>query len=84
MSFGGVRMVAFLLRQVAEQLPDAGVSRAPSGDFVKTLRLQFHAFGGFLDGFQTERAHEPDGTAVHKPAHVLPADERHVVAELAL
>ena len=82
--FGGVRVVAFLLGQVAEQLADAGVGGAPAGGLVKASRLHFHGFGGFLDGFQAERAHEPDGFAVHEAAHVLPADVRDVFAEAAL
>jgi hypothetical protein len=82
-AFSGMRVIAFLLRKIAEQLPDARVGCATSGNFVKSFRFQFHAFGGFLDDFQAERTHEPDGAAVHKSAHVLPADKRHVVTETA-
>ena len=37
----------------------------------------------FWTVFKPERPHQPDRAAVHKPAHVLPPDERHVVAETA-
>ena len=54
-----------------------------AGGLVKPFRFHLHALGGFLDGFQTERTHEPDGFAINKTAHVLPPDERHVIAEAA-
>ena len=37
----------------------------------------------FWTVFKSERTHEPDGAAIHKPAHVLPPDERHVLAKAA-
>ena len=79
--FGGVRVVAFLFGEISEQLADAGVGCAASGGLVKSFRFHLHALGGFLDGLQTKRAHEPDGAAVHEPAHVLTPDERHVITE---
>ena len=60
-------------------MPVSVVRRA--GGFVKAAGFHFHAFGGLLDGLQAERPDEPDGFAVHEAAHVLPPDERDVVAE---
>ena len=55
-SFGSLRVAAFLLGEVPEQLPDPGVGRAASGDLVKPLRFHLHGLGRFLDGFQAERS----------------------------
>ena len=77
-------VVAFLFREVAEQLADAGVGGAAGGGLVKAPGFHFHGLGGLLDGLQAERPHEPDGFPVHKTAHVLPPDVRDVVAEAAL
>jgi len=71
-----------LRRKLREsQLADPGVRGATAGGFVKSACFDFHAFGRFLDRFQAERAHEPDGLAVHETAHVLAADVRDVFAE---
>ena len=42
------------------------------------------ARGLIADGLQTERLHQPNRLAVDEAAHVLPADERDVVAEFLL
>ncbi len=65
-------------------MPDARIGRMPGGDLIKTPRLHFHGLGGFLDGLQPQRPHQPDGSAIHKTAHVLPPDERHMVAKTGL
>ena len=79
--FGGDGVVAFLFRKVAEQLADASVGGAAGGGFVKAPGFNFHALGGFLDGLQTERPHQPDRFPVDKTAHVLPPDVRDMIAE---
>ena len=79
--FGGVRVVAFFLGKVAEQLADSRVRRPSRGDFIKPQRLDFHRLGGFLNSLQAERTHKPDGFAIYKTAHVLPPDVRDMVAE---
>ena len=74
-------VLAFFLDKVAEQLSDACILGLSRGDFIKAFSFQFHAFGTALHGFKSERTHQPDRTPIHEPSHVLPPDERHVVAE---
>jgi len=82
-AFGGVRMVgSSSARSPSNCRMPVSVARRPA-TFVKTFGFQFHAFGGFLNGFQAERTHEPTERRFTNSAHVLPPDERHVVAETA-
>ena len=80
--FGDVGMVSLLFGQITEQLADANILRTARSDLIELLGLEFHAFRCFLDGLQAEWPNELNGAAIHEPAHVLPADERDVVAEL--
>ena len=48
---------------------------------VKAPSLQLHGLHLFANGIQAERPHQPHGPAVDEALHVLPADERDMVAE---
>ncbi len=75
-------MLALLLGQVPQELPDARVGGLPRGGLVKPSRLQFHQLGFFADRGQPEGAHQPDWLAVDEPFDIMSSDQRDVLTEL--
>src|SRR5580704_5575991 len=68
--------------EVAEELADGGVGRLPRRPLVEALALRFHQLCLGTHFFEAERPCEPQRLALEKAFHVLPADQRDVVAEL--
>ena len=76
-----VLMRLFGRRQIAKQLADGGVARAarrlliePGGVLLHLPRLAAH-------DIDPERPQLPDRATLHPAAHILPANERNVIAE---
>ena len=82
--FGFVLVHAFFLRQVVEQLADAGIGRTGGGLPVEVLGLQFHGGGLAADDVEGQRADQPYRLAIDEALHVLAADEGEVIAEAGL
>ena len=79
---GAILVRALFLRQIVQQLANAGVLRAGGGLLVEAAALHFHGAGLIADGVEAERLHQPDRIAMHEAAHVLAADQRDMLAEL--
>ena len=71
----------FFLRQVPQQLPHPRIRGPPRRHLVEALGLQLHHLGRLPHRLQTQRTHQPHGPPPHKPSHVLPPDQRYVLAE---
>src|ERR1035441_1279764 len=57
--FGAVLVDALFLRQVVEQLADAGIGGAGGGLPIEVLGLQFHGGGLAADDVEGQRADQP-------------------------
>ena len=71
----------FFLRQIVEQLPDAGVLGTRSRLLVKTPGFHLHGTGGFVDRVQPERPHQPDRLPLQETPDILPPNQRNVFSE---
>jgi hypothetical protein len=77
----GAFVAVLHLRQVAEQLADGGIGGAAGGGAVEAAAFGFHLPGGLAHGFNAQGGELPGGAAGGEAAHILPADERDVLAE---
>src|SRR5262249_41359826 len=78
---GEGRVLAFLLGQVTEELPNARVGRPLERSLVESSGFQFHGLDFLAHRLEAERPDQPDWFSVHKAFHVLPAQERDVFAK---
>ena len=67
---------------IAEQLPDARVGGPLRRVLVEAPRLRLHQGRLLARRRQPQRPHQPHRLAADEALHVMPADERDVVAEL--
>jgi len=70
--------------EIIQQLADAGVLCPRRRLLVKTARLDLHCRGLFAHRFNPQRTNQPQCRTLNKSAHILPPDQRNMVAELLL
>src|ERR1700680_218337 len=77
-------MRPLLLRQVVEELPHTGVLRPARRLFVKATAFHFEHDRLIAYRVEPQWPYQPDGLALHEPFHILPPDQRNVLAEALL
>ena len=78
---GPVFVRAFFLREIVEQLAHSDILSPAGRSFIKPAALHLQRAGLVAHHIQAQRADQPHGLARNEPLHVLPTDERNVLAE---
>ena len=74
-------MTALDLGEIAQELADAGVAHLLDRAFIKTAGFEFHHFHLLAHFVNAQWLHQPHRPPLDKTLHVLPANERDVLAE---
>src|SRR5215468_10480129 len=74
-------MPSLLSGEIAEELADGGVRRVARRGVIEAFALGLHqlCLGAHL--LETQRTEQPERFSLQKALHILPADERNVIAE---